>query len=402
MDDAALARIKALQPELTAIRRDIHAHPEMGMEEVRTSALVAETLRGWGLQVTEGVGKYGVVATLKGRRPGQRAIGLRCDMDALAIEEATGLPHASANKGVMHACGHDGHTAMLLGAARHLSQNPEFGGTVQFIFQPAEEGRGGARAMLADGLFERFPVDTVYGLHNEPGLPLGQFAIRPGPAMAAGDRWVVTFRGTGGHGGASPHLATDVAVLQAQFILALQTVVARNIAAVEAAVISVGAIHGGSMASTNVMPSEMVIGGTARSYTVAVRDTMERRMRELAHGLAASFGCTAEVEYDRRGEAVVNHAEQTDVAIAAAAALAGAEKVEGNAPLITGGEDFSLMLQARPGAFMFMGIGAGGPSSEALHTPTSDFHDDAIPLGVGYWVSLVERELGSVGDRSQA
>jgi len=402
MDDASLARIRALQPELTAIRRDIHAHPEMGMEEVRTSALVAETLRGWGLEVTEGVGKYGVVATLKGRRPGQRAIGLRCDMDALAIEEATQLPHASTNKGVMHACGHDGHTAMLLGAARHLSLNPDFGGTIQFIFQPAEEGRGGAKAMLEDGLFERFPVDSVYGLHNEPGMPLGQFAIRPGPAMAAGDRWVVTFRGTGGHGGASPHLATDVAVLQAQFVMALQTVVARNIAAVDAAVISVGAIHGGSMASTNVMPSEMVIGGTARSYTTAVRDTMERRMRELANGLAASFGCTAEVVYDRRGEAVVNHAEQTNVAIAAAADLAGSDKVEGNAPLITGGEDFSLMLKARPGAFMFMGIGAGGPSSEALHTPTYDFNDDAIPLGVGYWVSLVERELGSVGDRNQA
>ena len=398
MDDAALARIKALQPELTAIRRDIHAHPEMGMEEVRTAALVAETLRGWGLEVTEGIGKYGVVATLKGRRPGQRAIGLRADMDALAIEEATGLPHASANKGVMHACGHDGHTTMLLGAARHLSQNPDFGGTVQFIFQPAEEGRGGARAMLADGLFDRFPVDSVYGLHNEPGLPLGQFAIRPGPAMAAGDRWVVTFRGTGGHGGASPHLATDVAVLQAQFVMALQTVVARNIAAVDAAVISVGAIHGGSMASTNVMPSEMVIGGTARSYTTAVRDMMERRMRELATGLATSFGCTAEVFYGRHGEALVNHAEQTQVAIAAAATLAGAEKVEGNAPLITGGEDFSLMLKARPGAFMFMGIGAGGPSSEGLHTPTYDFNDDAIPLGVGYWVSLVEQELGSVGD----
>ncbi|TPG57695.1 amidohydrolase [Roseomonas nepalensis] len=402
MDDAALDRIRALQPELAAIRRDIHAHPEMGMEEARTAALVAETLRGWGLEVTEGIGKYGVVATLKGRGAGQRAIGLRADMDALAIEEATELPHASTNKGVMHACGHDGHTAMLLGAARHLSQNPDFGGTVQFIFQPAEEGRGGAKAMLADGLFERFPVDSVYGLHNEPGLPLGQFAIRPGPAMAAGDRWVVTFRGTGGHGGAAPHLATDVAVLQAQFVMALQTVVARNIAAVEAAVISVGAIHGGSMASTNVMPSEMVIGGTARSYTTAVRDTMERRMRELADGLAASFGCTAAVEYDRRGEALVNHAEQTDVAIAAAAALAGAEKVEGNAPLITGGEDFSLMLKARPGAFMFMGIGAGGPSSEGLHTPTYDFNDDAIPLGVGYWVSLVERELGTLGDRSRA
>ena len=397
MDDAVLDRIKALQPELAAIRRDIHAHPEMGMEEVRTSALVAETLRGWGLEVTDGVGRYGVVATLKGRRPGQRAIGLRADMDALSIEEATGLPHASTNPGVMHACGHDGHTAMLLGAARVLSENPDFGGTVQFIFQPAEEGRGGARAMLADGLFDRFPVDSVYGLHNDPKMPLGSFAARPGPAMAAGDRWVVTFRGTGGHGGAAPHLATDVAVLQAQFVMALQTVVARNVAAVDAAVMSIGAIHGGSLASTNVMPAEMVIGGTARSYSEAVRDTMERRTRELATGLAASFGCTAEVVYDRRGTALVNHAEQTAVALAAAVELAGADRVDGNPALITGGEDFSLMLQARPGAFMFMGGGAGGATSEGLHTPTYDFNDDALPLGVGYWVSLVGRELGSVG-----
>ena len=276
--------------------------------------------------------------------------------------------------------------------------HPDFGGTVQFIFQPAEEGRGGARAMLADGLFERFPVDSVYGLHNDPQMPFGTFAARPGPAMAAGDRWVVTFRGTGGHGGASPHLATDVAVLQAQFVMALQTVVARNIAAVDAAVISVGAVHGGSLQSTNVMPSEMVIGGTARSYTEAVRDVMERRMRELAAGLAVAFGCSAEVEYDRRGTALVNHAEQTEVALAAAADVAGAGKVDGMPPLITGGEDFSLMLQARPGAFIFMGQGAGGASSEGLHTPTYDFNDEAIPVGVEYWVSLVGRELGSVGD----
>ena len=213
MNPATTARLHALHPELTAIRRDIHAHPEMGMEEVRTSALVAETLRGWGLEVTEGIGKYGVVATLKGRRPGQRVIGLRADMDALAITETTGLPHASTNPGVMHACGHDGHTTMLLGAARMLAEDPDFGGTVHFIFQPAEEGRGGAKAMLADGLFERFPVDAVYGLHNKPNRPLGTFAIRPGPLMAAGDRWVVTFRGTGGHGGSTPHLATEVTVL---------------------------------------------------------------------------------------------------------------------------------------------------------------------------------------------
>ncbi|WP_338663192.1 M20 aminoacylase family protein [Pararoseomonas sp. SCSIO 73927] len=397
MDDTARAAIKALQPELTAIRRDIHAHPEMGMEEVRTSRLVADTLRGWGLEVTEGVGKFGVVATLKGQLPGQRAIGLRADMDALAIEEATGLPHASTVKGTMHACGHDGHTTMLLGAARHLSQNPDFGGTVQFIFQPAEEGRGGAKAMLADGLFERFPVDAVYGLHNEPGLPVGQFATRTGPALAAADRFTVTFRGTGGHGGAAAHLSTDVTVLQAQFVLALQTIVSRNIAAVDTAVVSVGAIHGGSMESLNVMPAELVLGGTARSYTPAVRDTIERRMGELAQALASAFGCSAEVSYRRGTSPLVNHAEQTEVAKAAAGALVGAGSVEGDAPLVLGAEDFSSMLEARPGAFMFMGNGGGGATSEGLHTPNYDFNDEAIPYGVGYWVSVVEQELGSVG-----
>ena len=218
-----LDRITPFLPDLTAIRRDIHAHPEIGMDEYRTAALVAAKLREWGLEVTEGVGRFGVVGTLTGRSPGQRAIGLRADMDALFIEEQTGKSYASVNQGLMHACGHDGHTTMLLGAARFLSEHREFGGTVQFIFQPAEEGLGGAKAMLADGLFERFPVDAVYGLHNQPGAPLGSFSTRVGPALAAGDLWRVTFRGTGGHGGATPHLSTDVLVLQAQFILALQT-----------------------------------------------------------------------------------------------------------------------------------------------------------------------------------
>ncbi|WP_419896910.1 M20 aminoacylase family protein [Roseomonas sp. USHLN139] len=393
MNQALLDSLKSLQPELAKIRQDIHAHPEIGMEEERTAALVAEKLKGWGLEVTEGVGRYGVVGTLKGRLAGQRAIGLRADMDALLINEATALPYASVNEGKMHACGHDGHTTMLLGAAQYLAQHRDFGGTIQFIFQPAEEGRGGAKAMLADGLFERFPVDAVYGLHNEPGLPLGQFAIRPGPFMAAPDRWVVTFRGTGGHGGATPHLATDVTVLQAQFILALQTVVSRNISAIDPAVISVGAIAGGAFGSTNVMPAEVKLGGTARSFTPAVRDTMERRMRELAEGLAATFGCTAEVTYIRNGTPVVNHEEQTAIAARAATALVGAGTVDARAPQITGGEDFAYMLEAKPGAFIFMGQGAGGATSEGLHTPTYNFNDDAIAYGIGYWVSLVQEEL---------
>ncbi|ONG58330.1 amidohydrolase [Pseudoroseomonas deserti] len=393
MNQALLDSLKSLQPELAKIRQDIHAHPEIGMEEERTAALVANKLKEWGLDVTEGVGRYGVVGTLKGKLAGQRAIGLRADMDALLINEATGLPYASVNEGKMHACGHDGHTTMLLGAAQYLAQHRDFGGTIQFIFQPAEEGRGGAKAMLADGLFERFPVDAVYGLHNEPGLPLGQFAIRPGPFMAAPDRWLVTFRGTGGHGGATPHLATDVTVLQAQFILALQTVVSRNIPAIDPAVISVGAIAGGAFGSTNVMPAEIRIGGTARSFTPEVRDTMERRMKELAEGLAATFGCTAEVTYIRNGTPVVNHEEQTAIAARAAVALVGAGTVDARAPQITGGEDFAYMLEAKPGAFIFMGQGAGGATSEGLHTPTYNFNDDAIAYGIGYWVSLVQEEL---------
>ena len=390
-----LDRIAPLLPDLTAIRRDIHAHPEIGMDEHRTAALVATKLREWGLAVTEGVGRFGVVGTLTGSTPGQRAIGLRADMDALYIEEQTGKPYASVNAGLMHACGHDGHTTMLLGAARYLSEHRGFGGTVQFIFQPAEEGRGGAKAMLADGLFDRFPVDAVYGLHNQPGAPLGSFHTRVGPALAAGDRWRVTFRGTGGHGGATPHLSTDVLVLQAQFILALQTIVSRNVAATDAAVISVGAIAGGSPDALNVMPAKVALGGTARSYTPAVRDTMERRLRELATGLAASFGCTAEVEYDRMGTALVNHPEQTARVIAAATSLVGAEAVDGNCQPVTGGEDFASMLEAKPGAFVFMGQGAGGATSEGLHTPTYDFNDDAIAYGAGFWVNLVMQEMGA-------
>ena len=394
MDDALLGQLQTLQPELIAIRRDVHAHPEIGMDEHRTSALVAAKLREWGLAVTEGVGRFGVIGTLKGRLEGQQAIGLRADMDALYIEEKTGKPYSSQNPGLMHACGHDGHTTMLLGAARYLAQQPDFAGTVHFIFQPAEEGRGGALAMLADRLFERFPVDYVYGLHNVPSLPIGSFATRVGPALAAADGWRVVFRGTGGHGGATPHLSTDVLVLQAQFIMALQTIVSRNIAAIDSAVISVGAVHGGSAGALNVMPAEVALGGTARSYKEEVRDTMERRLRELAAGLASTFGCTAEVEYARNGTALVNHAEQTATAIEAAAALVGAQQVDGDMPPVTGGEDFAEMLKVKPGAFMFMGQGAGGATSEGLHTPTYDFNDDAIPYGVGFWVSLVRAHMG--------
>ncbi len=395
MTRSVIDAVAAWQPELAAIRQDIHAHPELGMEEVRTSALVAEHLRSWGVETVTGVGKLGVVGTIRGTRPGQRVIGLRADMDALPIPEATGVPYASQNPGLMHACGHDGHTTMLLGAARWLSENRDFAGTVHLIFQPAEEGRGGAKAMLDDGLFDRFPCDAVYGLHNKPTIPAGQFSTRPGPALAAADRFTVTFHGTGGHGGSAPHLATDITIVQAHFVLALQTIIGRNVPAVDSAVLSVGAIQGGSLQGSNVMPAELIVTGTSRSYTPVVRDLLERRIGELAHGLAALHGATATYEYRRGVPATVNHAEQTDVAIAAATALVGAKRVDPNALPVMGAEDFSLMLEARPGAFMFIGGGAGPEgTSPNLHTPQFDFNDAIIPLGVAYWASVVEQELG--------
>jgi amidohydrolase len=393
-DDVFMSRIRELQAELTAIRRDIHAHPELGMEEERTAGLVASRLADWGIPFVAGVGKTGIVATVRGSRPGQRAIGLRADMDALSIVEQTGAPHASQNQGVMHACGHDGHTTMLLGAARALAENPDFGGTVHFIFQPAEEGRGGAKAMIADGLFERFPCDAIYGMHNMPGIPVGQFSLCKGPMMAASGRWRATFLGNGGHGGASPHLAADLSVVLAHYVLGLQTVVGRNIPALEPAVISVGHIAGGSAISPNVMPSEVVVSGTARCYSKTVQRTMEMRMAELAQSLAAMHGATAEFSLRWGVPATVNHPEQTEVAIAAARAVAGEGNVEPNMTPSTGGEDFAEMLEKRPGAIVFIGNGVNEDGSyHAVHTPRYDFNDEIIPLGVRYWVGIVQQEL---------
>jgi hippurate hydrolase len=395
MQNPVLDEIKTYEPELIAIRRDIHRHPEVGFEEQRTAALVAETLRGWGIEVTEGIAKTGVVGTLKGRLPGQRAIGLRADLDALNIHEVSGREYGSQVPGKMHACGHDGHTTMLLGAARYLAAHPDFGGTVQFIFQPAEEGLGGGRLMVEEGLFERFPVDAVYGMHNMPGIAVGTFQTRVGPFMAASDTWKVTFHGTGGHGGAGAHLATDPTIPQAHFVLGLQTIIGRNVSALQTAVLSVGHIAAGQYGAPNIIPSEVVVRGTARSYDPKISLLMERRMRELATSLAAAHGCTADVDYERRYPPLVNHAEQTAVSVAAAAALVGPENVLGDAPPVTGSEDFSFMLEARPGGFVLIGNGmAPDGTFNNVHTPNYDFNDDIITLGAGYWVSLVAQELG--------
>jgi len=395
MTHPVLEALKAYEPDLIAFRRDIHQHPETGFEETRTAALVAGKLRDWGIDVVEGIARTGVVGTLKGSRPGQRAIALRADLDALNIIEKTGVEYASQTPGKMHACGHDGHSTMLLGAARYLAEHPDFGGTVHFIFQPAEEGLGGGRVMVEEGLFERFPVDAVYGLHNHPGLEVGRFETRAGALMAASDSWTVTFHGTGGHGGAAPHLATDPTIVQAHFVLALQSIVGRNVPATTPAVLSVGHIAGGAWGSPNVMPSEIVVRGTARSYEPAVRDLLERRIAEVAHGLAAVQGCTAVVHYERRYPPLVTHAEQTAISARAAAAVVGEEAVSETAELRTGAEDFSFMLQKRPGSFMFIGNGLNEDGHHNVHTPLYDFNDRIITLGAAYWVSLVGRELNA-------
>ncbi|MBR0642800.1 M20 aminoacylase family protein [Plastoroseomonas hellenica] len=391
--DDTKARIEAILPDLLAVRRDIHAHPELGFEETRTAALVAEKLRSWGIETTEGVGRTGVVGTVRGTRPGQGAIGLRCDMDCLALIETTGLPYASTTAGRMHACGHDGHTTMLLGAARLLAERRDFAGTVHLIFQPAEEGRGGAVAMLEDGLFDRFPCDAVYGMHNMPGVPVGQFAIRKGPLMAASGRFTVTFRGTGGHGGNSAHLATDVMVSQAMYVQALQTIVSRNVPALESAVISLGHIAAGSPEALNVMPSELVLGGTMRAFNPEMQALLERRMTELAHLCAAAAGTTAEVMTRWGTIPMINAERETDVSAAAAKDMVGAVVDEAVAP-VTGGEDFSFMVQRKPGAMIFLGNGVGA-DSHALHTPKYDFNDAALPFGVAWWLGVVRQELGA-------
>ena len=398
-----LETIDQFASDLVEIRRDIHKHPETRFEEVRTAALVAAKLREWGVEVVEGVGKTGVVGTLKGNRPGQRAIGLRADMDALFIQEANDFAHASTVPGKMHACGHDGHTTMLLGAARYLAGTPDFAGTVHFIFQPAEEAGTGAPAMIADGLFERFPCDSVYGLHNSPGMPVGKFATRPGPILAGSDFWGVTFTGTGGHGGSAPHLATDATVVLGHFLLGLQTILPRNLRPTECAALSVGHVSGGTYESPNVMPSKIVVRGTARYFRTEAQAIIRRRLEELAKALAASHGCGARLDYEPLCPPTVNTEEKVPVAVAAATELVGTANV-GDVPLSTGGEDFSFMLQKKPGVFMRIGNGVDANGDfHNVHTPLYDFNDAILPLGAAYWVSLVREELGWAGeDRAAA
>jgi amidohydrolase len=386
-------RIAAWLPELTDWRRDLHAHPEAGFEELRTSLLVAERLASWGIEVHRDVGRTGVVGVLRQGNGGRR-IGLRADMDALVMAEANDFGHRSTTPDRMHACGHDGHTTMLLAAARYLAETRDFDGTVHFIFQPAEEGRGGAQAMLADGLFERFPCDAIYGLHNRPGLEVGRFAIRAGAAMAGAAFFDLTIQGRGGHG-ARPESSVDPVVCGAAIVGAFQSIVARNVEPAEPAVLSVTAFQAGS--AHNVIPDGAVLRGTMRAYRAATMRLLEDRMRALAEAIAAGYGASTTLVVREIAAPTVNAAEQTALFADAAASLVGEAAVERDRPPVMGSEDFAYMLQARPGAYILVGNGVGEAGGVEVHNPHYDFNDAAIPFGAGVYAAAVEREMPKLG-----
>ena len=373
--------ILAFSDDLTRIRRDIHAHPEIGFEEHRTSALVADALTGWGVEVHRNIGGTGVVGVIRGNGEGRR-IGLRADMDALPMAEATGLPHASRRPGVFHGCGHDGHTTMLLGAARHLSQTRRFGGEVVLVFQPAEEGLGGATRMIADGLFDRFPCDEIYGLHNWPNAPVGRISLKPGVAMAAADTFDITITGRGAHG-AQPQHAVDPVMVAAAITQALQTIVSRNVDPLRTAIVSVTRMQAGE--AYNVIPETAHLGGTIRTFDDNVRALVDERIVQLAQGIAEGFGARAEVRVEHRFSALRNSPEQAEAAMAVARDLVG-PLAELDADPLTGSEDFADMLGRVPGAYLLLGQGKG----PALHNPLYDFNDAILPIGASLLARLAE------------
>lgn len=380
---------------LQALRRDIHAHPELCFAEERTSALVAQQLQSWGIPVHTGLGKTGVVGVIKkGHSP--RAIGLRADMDALPIQERNQFAHASKFSGKMHACGHDGHTATLLATAQYLMQSCDFDGTVYVIFQPAEEGGGGAKAMMDDGLFSRFSMDAVYALHNWPGLPVGVVAASAGPVMGSSNEFKVVLRGKGAHA-AMPHLGQDPVVAAAALIQAWQSIVTRNLKPIDASVISTTILRAGE--ASNVIPETCTLEGTVRTFTLSVLDTIEARMAEIAHSIAQAYGCVAEFCFERNYPPTINHAAQALIVQAAAAAVLGSANVQTQEPTM-GAEDFAYMLQAKPGCYFFLGNGDGDHRSSGhgmgpcmLHNPSYDFNDKLLPIGIQIWAALVQTEL---------
>jgi amidohydrolase len=376
-------RVAEFHADIVAWRRDIHQNPELGYDVHRTAAKAAELLKSFGVdEVITGVGRTGVVGVIRGRGPG-KTIGLRADMDALPILERSGKPHASLTPGKMHACGHDGHTAMLLGAAKYLAETRNFDGTAVLIFQPAEEGGAGARAMIEDGLMDRFGIDEVYGMHNMPGIAAGAFEIRPGGIMAASDSFVIEIEGAGGHA-AKPHKGVDPVLIAAQVIIALQSIVSRSVDPIESAVVSVTMVRAGD--AFNVIPQTVTLTGTARTLDEHVRQIVEGKISSVAKGIAEAMGGKASVTYRRGYPVTVNAERQASYAASVARGVVGDTRVDDSAHPSMGGEDFSFMLQARPGAFIFVGNGATG----GLHSDTYDFNDDIIPTGVSYWVGLVE------------
>ncbi|HWP27707.1 MAG TPA: M20 aminoacylase family protein [Xanthobacteraceae bacterium] len=381
-------RIADLHPEITAWRREIHANPELLFEVHRTAAFVSEKLKSFGCdEVVQGLGKTGVVGVIRGRKGSStRTIGLRADMDALPIEEANDLPYRSTVPGKMHACGHDGHTAMLLGAAKYLAETRNFAGTAVVIFQPAEEGGGGAREMVKDGLMERFAIEEVYGMHNYPGLPVGKFALRAGPLMAAADRIQIEIEGVGGHA-ARPHFAVDTILVGAQMINQMQSIVSRNVDPLESAVISITMFQAGN--TDNVIPQTALLRGTARSLVPEVQDLLEQRLHEVVEGTARLYGAKAKLTYRRDYPVTRNHVCQAAFAAQVAAEVVGKEHVDDDVAPVMGAEDFSFMLNARPGAFIFVGNG----NSAGLHHPRYNFNDEVIPIGTSFWVKLVETAL---------
>ena len=382
---SAIDEIRKYHDDLTAIRHDIHAHPELGMEEHRTADLVARKLEEWGIEVHRGIGGTGVVGVLRAGN-GDQAVGLRADMDALAMGEANDIPYASRNPGKMHACGHDGHTTMLLGAARYLAETRNFNGTVNFIFQPGEEGAGGALAMLQDGLFERFPCNAIYAIHNRPNMPLGQFAIAPGPQMAGGAFFDISVRGRGAHG-ARPEESIDPVLAACHIATALQSIVARNVRPSDTAVLSITKVMGGD--AYNVIPQYATVSGTARTFRPETMDLIEANMIRVAEGVAAGFGAVATVDFRKIFAPLVNNPEETQIFGDVAADMVGEANIDRNKPPGMGSEDFAFMMEKVPGAYINLGNG----ESAALHNQLYNFNDEATPFGSALFAGVVERKL---------
>lgn len=388
--------IVQFQAEIQQIRRDIHAHPELCFEEHRTSEVVAQKLEAWGIPIIRGLGGTGIIGVLK-NGSSERAIGMRADMDALPMQEINTFVHTSKHDGKMHACGHDGHTAMLLGAAHYLSKYKEFDGTIYLIFQPAEEGGGGARRMIEDGMFEKYPMNAVFGMHNWPGAAVGTFGVTPGPMMASSNEFEVIVRGKGAHA-AQPHKGIDPIIVAIQMAQSWQTVVSRNASPLESAVLSVTQIHSGS--ATNVIPDEATLIGTVRAFSTEMIDLIEKRMRTIAEHTAAAFDAQVDFRFKRNYPPLINHIKETAFAAEVMRSVVGTDNVDAQVEPTMGAEDFSFMLQAKPGCYAFIGNGDGGHRDMGhglgpcnLHNPSYDFNDDLLPIGATYWVRLAEAYL---------